>query len=186
MRSILFIICMTFHTFLFVFSSFLHQIFHDVTITLLPLNAHTANNRLWELRILPTGEICLCQHLSGGVLRRLKPSSGSLLTRGSWTAGSWVFIPQSSVLTEASMGLLVSIQAPAHANLLGPFGPVIVCVGVEKEFPEMRQCEGRMELVRAGGVVEQRPVQGRVDPFCEQVVSLYSLETQRISAGRRY
>lgn len=84
------------------------------------------------------------------------------------------------------MGLLVSIQAPAHANLLGPFGPVIVCVGVEKEFPEMRQCEGRMELIRAGGVVEQRPVQGRVDPFCEQVVSLYSLETQRISAGRRY
>lgn len=83
------------------------------------------------------------------------------------------------------MGPLVSIQAPAHANLLGPFGPVIVCVGVGNEFPEMRQCEGRMELIRAGGV-EQWPVQGRVDPFCEQVVSLYSLETQRISAGRRY
>ena len=122
-----------FPLFLFPLLQFLNQVFHDVTITLLSLNPHTVINRLWELEILPTGEVCLRQHLSGCVPRRLQPSSGSRLTRGSWTVGSWVFIPQSSVLTEASMRPLVSIQAPAHANLLGPFGPVIVCVGVCRE-----------------------------------------------------
>ena len=168
---------MTFHFFLFLFSSFLHQVFHDVTITLLSLNPHTVNNRMWELRILPTGEVCLRQHLSGSVPRRLQPCSSLLLTKCSWAVGSWVFIPQSNVLTEASVRLLVSIQAPAHANLLGPFGPVIVCVRVGKEFPEMRQCEGRIQLIRAGDDVEQPPVQGKADPFCKQVVNFYSLET---------
>jgi len=54
--------------------------------------------------------------------------------QGLMNGGVLGFIPQSSVLTEASMRPLVSIQAPAHANLLGPFGPVIVCMGLEKNF----------------------------------------------------
>lgn len=77
-------------------------------------------------------------------------------------------------------------SSSSSCKLIRTFWACHSLYGVGKEFPEMRQCARRMELIRAGGVVEQRPVQGSVDPFCEQVVNIYSLETHKISAGRRY
>lgn len=60
-RWILFIISVTFHFFLFLFSNTSNQIFHDVAITLASLNPHTVNNWIWQLEILPTGKVCLHQ-----------------------------------------------------------------------------------------------------------------------------
>lgn len=171
------------HTFLFVFSSFLHQIFHDVTITLCLL-MHTVNNRLWELRIpAPGGNL---------------PLPASFRWCSEKVAAKQQFTSHQGLMNCGVLGFYSSVKcsygslhgaAGQHSSsrsckLIGTFWACHSLCGVGNEF--QRWGSVRMELIRAGGVVEQWPVQGRVDPFCEQVVSLYSLETQKISAGRRY
>lgn len=157
------------------FSSFLHQIFHDVTITL-ALLVHTVNNRLWELRILPTEEICLCQRLLGGVPRREVAAKQQFTShQGLHELRGPGFYSSVKCSYGSLHGAAGQHSSSAHANLLGPFGPVIVCVGLEidQRWGSVR----RMELSRAV-LLNNGQFKGG-DPFCEQVVSLYSLKIYR-------
>ena len=54
----------------------------------------------------------------------------------------------------------------------------MVCVQVEKEFPNNRQNEREIKFIRVGDTV------GRPKPFCRLVANFYSLKTEKISSRR--